>query len=96
VNITVTAASVFPAIDAHADHLVLGVFSPTLDDEGSPLPAPLLPYEMDTPFLAARWTAVESFLIGLGLNAAGLATWHGNKPNATPRDLGKKFKDFIS
>jgi hypothetical protein len=94
VEITVTASSVFPAIDAHEDHLVLGVFSPAID--GSPLPAPLLAYEMDTPFLPARWTIVRTHLIGLGLSASGIDTWRGDNPNATPRDLGKKFKEFIT
>jgi hypothetical protein len=94
VKITVTAISVLPAIDVHEDHLVLGVFSPSID--GSPLPAPLLPYEMDTPLLPARWAIVRTHLIGLGLSASGVDTWRSNNPNATPKDLGKKFKEFIS
>jgi hypothetical protein len=94
VKITVTATSVLPAIDAHVDHLILGVFSPSID--GSPLPAGLLPYEVDTPFSAARWTVVRSFLVGLGLSTTGIDNWRSNNPTATPRDVGEKFADFIS
>lgn len=94
VEITVTASSILPAIDAHADHLILGVFSPAIN--GDDLPAGLLPYEMDTPFLPARWAIVELHLIGLGLSAGGIAAWRGENLTATPKDLGEKFKDFIT
>lgn len=94
VKITVTDSSVFPTIDAHVDHLVLGVFSPAID--GSALPGGLLPYEMDTPFLPARWTVVRDFIVGLGVSATGIDNWRTANPSATPRDVGEKFKDFIS
>lgn len=93
VIVTVTAASVLLAIDNHAKHFVLGVFNPDLN--GDELSEGLLPYDIDTPMLNARWTNLRNALVSLNLDAGVIDGWHDNNPEATPKDFGEVFKAFI-
>jgi hypothetical protein len=81
-------------IDNAAKHFVLGVDGPQ-DLHGEDLPAGLLPYQFDEPFPSARWDELRAGLIALGLSASAIDNWRSNNPDATPRDFGEAFKDFI-
>ena len=92
--VQVTAASVLAAIDNAAKHFVLGVENP--DINGDELPAGLLPYDFDAPLPAPRWAELRAGLIALEVEADVLDKWYSNHPDATPRDFGEAFKEFIS
>ena len=92
--VQVTAASVLLAIDNAAKHFVLGIEDP--DIAGDPLSPGLAAYGIDEPFPSARWTDLRAGLIALGLNGVDIDNWYSNHPDATPRDFGKVFKEFIT
>lgn len=81
-------------IEGAAKHFVLGIDDPDL--YGAPLPAGLLPYEFDAPIPAGRWTTLRDGMVSRGMGATALDNWKTNNPDATPRDFGKAFKNFIS
>ena len=90
----VTNAAILGTIDQAATHFVLGVENPDLN--GDVLPAGLLPYDWDVTFPPARWTELRNSLVALGVDANTIDTWHSNNPDATPRDFGEAFKQFIN
>ena len=92
--VQVTAASVLAASENAAKHFVLGVENP--DINGDELPAGLLPYDFDAPLPAPRWTELRDALVALGVEASVIDNWKANHPDATPRDFGEAFKEFIS
>lgn len=95
VRAQVSNAGSIGAIDGGAKNFVLGVKEEDLVD-GDPIPPVLEPYGYDTPFPDARWDDLETWLIARDVSAVQLAIWRSNHPDATPRDFGLRFRDFIN
>jgi len=94
VIVQVSNAGSLASIDGDPDHFVLGVFNPDL--LGDPLPPALQPYDIDVPMPSDRWTTLRNGLVALGMDGAQLDNWKANHPNATPREIGEAFKNFIT
>lgn len=84
---------ILSAIDGHNKHRILGIDNPDLT--GDSLPPALQPFDFDVTFPPARWTVIRNGLVTLGMNPEIIDDWKTDNPDATPRQFGKAFNNFI-